>query len=66
MICERDLTFAAVTETWFRGGKQLQQELTDVEMAAGIKIICRNHKGRGMLQGGGLGFAFRTAVANFK
>ena len=66
MICERDLPFAAVTETWFRGGKQLQQELTDVEMAAGIKIICRNRKERGMLRGGGVGFAFRTAIANFK
>ena len=58
---ELDLTFAAITETWFKGGKQLQRELLDIEMAANIKIICRNRKSRG-----GVCFAFRASMCNFK
>ena len=37
MIRELGITFAAVTETWFKGGAQLRQELGDVEQASGIK-----------------------------
>ena len=40
MIHELDLTFAAITETWFKGGMQLKQELSDIELAADIKFIC--------------------------
>ena len=66
MIHELDLTFAAVTETWFKGGLKLKQELSDIEQAADIKFICRNRPGRGAQRGGGVALAFRASVCNFK
>ena len=66
MIHKLDLTFAAVTETWFKGGLKLKQELSDIEQAADIKFVCRNRPGRGAQRGGGVALAFRASVCNFK
>ena len=66
MVHELDLTFMAVTETWFKGGSHLDRKLIDVEMAADIKFVCRNRKGRGQTRGGGVCLAFRASLANFK
>ena len=46
MIKELELSFAAITETWFKGGMQLKQELGDIEHATGIKFLYRNRDGR--------------------
>ena len=66
MIHELDLTFAANTEMWFKGGMQLKQELTDIELAADIKFVCRNRPGRGAQRKGGGALAFRSSLCNFK
>ena len=67
MIRELRITFMAVTETWFKGGTQLRQELGDIEQATGVKIICKNRvKSAGPARGGGVAFAFDTAACNFK
>ena len=65
-IHELDLNFAAITETWFKGGAQLRQELDDIEQASGVKILQRNRDGRRKSRGGGVALAFRTASATFK
>lgn len=46
MIKELELSFAAVTETWFKGGMQLKQELGDIEHATGVKFLYRNRDGK--------------------
>ena len=59
--------FAIITETWFRGGRQLQAELSDIEQASGIKLVCKNRPVRGGAGGGGgVAVAFNTARCNLK
>ena len=66
MVQELDLNFAAITETWFKGGVQLKQELSDIEQVAGIKVLCRNRDGRRKARGGGVALAFKTSSCHFK
>ena len=67
MIRELEITCVAITETWFKGGAQLRQELGDVEQATGIKIICKNRASmKGTTRGGGVALAFNTMTWNFK
>ena len=57
--------FAMISETWFRGGKKLTGELSDIEQAAGVRIICKNRpirEGRG----GGVALAFNVERCNLK
>ena len=53
-----ELKHARTELCWFRGGGgQLRQELSDVEQAAGVKIICKNRgNGAGTARGGGVAF----------
>ena len=41
------LDFTCVTETWFKGGKELEEMLTDIEGASGIRFIHKSRDGRG-------------------
>ena len=66
MFSELQISVAAITETWFKGGSQLKEELSDIEQATGIKFICRNRDGRSKQRGGGVAIAFRSACCNFK
>ena len=66
MIHKLDLTFATVTETWFKGGLKLKQELSDIEQAADIKFVRKNRPGRGAQRGGGVALAFRASICNCK
>ena len=66
MFRELRLTFAAVTETWFKSGAQLKQELSDVEQAAGVRFLYRNRDSRVKKRGGGVALAYRTAECNLK
>ena len=66
MFGEMQLSFAAISETWFKGGRQLEGELSDIEQAAGIKFLCRNRDGRSKQRGGGVAIAFRASACNFK
>ena len=59
---ELQADFSMITETWFKGGKKLDAELSDIEQASGIRIVCRN---RGKL-GGGVAIAFNTSRCNLK
>ena len=34
-----NLDFACITETWFKGGRELKDMLTDIEGASGIRFI---------------------------
>lgn len=66
MISELELSFPAVTETGFKRGMQLKQELGDIEQATGIKVLYRNRDGRKKTRGGGVALAFRTGACPFK
>ena len=66
MVQELDLNFAAITETWFKGGVQLRQELSDIEQAAGIKVLHRNRDGRRKTRGGGVALAYKTSSCHFR
>lgn len=57
--------FAMNNETWFRGGKKLMGELSDVEQAAGIRLICKNRPARAT-RGGGVAIAFNIERCNLK
>ena len=61
------LHFACITETWFRGGRNLEQSLDDFEGANAIKFLHKSRDGRGRgPAGGGVALAFDTRTCNFK
>ena len=62
MFDEFDLSFAVITETWFKSGKQLTEELAELKDSEDIGIIARNR----MTRGGGVAVAYRTTKANVK
>ena len=58
---------AAITETWFRGGRKINESIMDIEGATGIRIIHKSRDGRRSgNRGGGVAFAFNTNTCNFK
>ena len=61
-----DLDFACISETWFKGGKDLRAKLTDIEGASGIRIVHKSRDGRLGQRGGGVAIAFNTSTCNFK
>ena len=60
------LDFACITETWFKGGKDLTASLHDVEGATGVSFLHRSRDGRGAAVGGGVALAFNSGSCNFK
>ena len=60
------LNFACVTETWFKGGKDLKSKLEEIEGASGIKYIHKSRDGRRKCTGGGVAIAFDSGTCNFK
>ena len=58
---------AGITETWFKGGRELAASLEDVEGAHGIRVLHKSRDGRkrGPV-GGGVALAFNTATCNMK
>lgn len=60
------LHLACVTETWYKGGKELADHITEIEGRHGIKILHRSRDGRSRKRGGGVALAFNTASCNFK
>ena len=63
MLNEFEVTFALLTETWFKSGKNLEAELTDLELAEEIGIIARNRSGK---RGGGVAISYNKLIANMK
>ena len=61
-----NLDFACITETWFKGGRELRDMLTDVEGASGIRFIHRSRDGRKKSHGGGVAIAFNPSTCNLK
>ena len=61
-----DLNVAGVTETWFKGGKALHDDLRDLEGRTSIRVLHRSRDGRSNKTGGGVALAFRTANSYFK
>lgn len=59
---ELDLDFFMITETWITNSKRTQQNLTDLEHAENLKVICKNRPSRG----GGVAIVFDARRANFK
>ena len=55
-----------VTETWFKGGRKLDEGLLDFEGATGIRIIHKSRDGRARGRGGGVAIAFDTRACNLK
>ena len=60
------LHFACITETWYKGGKELADHIVDIEGQYGIKILHRSRDGRSRKRGGGVALAFNTGTCNFK
>ena len=60
------LNFAIITETWFKGGKALNDTLRDIEGASGIRFIHKSRDGRRSGHGGGVAIAFNIGTCNFK
>ena len=60
--------FTMITETWFRGSRQLNAELGDIENATGIKLICKHRPAKSSkgIVGGGVAIAFNTARCSLK
>ena len=61
-----DLNFAGITETWFRGGKALSNDLIEYKGSTGIITLHKSRDGRTRGNGGGIAIAFDTACCNFK
>ena len=58
---------AAITETWFRGCRKINENITDIEGATGIRIIHKSRDGRRKGNSrGGVAFAVNTSTCNFK
>ena len=61
-----ELDVACVTETWYKGGSELNEHLIDVEGKMGIKMIHKSRDGRSKKSGGGVAIAFNASSCNFK
>lgn len=61
-----NLHFECITETWYKGGKELADHVVEVEGASGIRILHKSRDGRTKKRGGGVAIAFNTAVCNLK
>lgn len=55
-----------VTETWFKGGASLNGELSNIEQATGVKLLCKHRQAGKKKSGGGLAVAFNTGRCNLK
>ena len=60
------LNVACVTETWYGGGSNLREHLSDVEGSSGIQILHKSRDGRTKRAGGGVVVAFDLASCNLK
>ena len=60
------LNVACVTETWYKGGRDLSDHLTEIEGSSGIKIIHKSRDGRTRKAGGGVTIAFDFGSCNLK
>ena len=60
------LNVACVTETWYKGGRDLSDHLTEIEGSSGIKIIHKSRDGRTGKAGGGVTIAFDVGSCNLK
>ena len=58
--------FAMITETWFKGGAALNAELSDIEQATGVKLLCRHRQAGRKSTGGGVALAFNVGRCNLK
>ena len=61
-----NLDFLCVTETWFKGGKELAATIRDLQGESGISIIHKSRDGRGRTRGGGVAIAYNSNSCNFK
>ena len=64
-MIEREIDIAAITETWFKSGQQLEGELIDVEEASGFKLLLQNRR-KGSKRGGGVALCFNKNACTFK
>ena len=60
------LDFLCVTETWFKGGKELAGAISDLQGKSGISIIHKSRDGRARTRGGGVAIASDSNSCNFK
>ena len=61
-----DLHFASVTETWYKGGSRMNDDIVELEGRSGIRVLHRSRDGRSARAGGGVALAFNTGSCNFK
>ena len=61
-----ELDIACVTETWYKGGRELNEHLIEVEGKMGIKMIHKSRDGRSRKSGGGVAIAFNASNCNLK
>ena len=64
---ELQLTFATITETWLADGESLEEDLSDLALGAGIKVLYRNRTLDSRLSPyGGVALAYRGDMADFR
>ena len=61
-----NLDFLCATETWFKGGKDLNDALLNLDREAGLSIIHKSRDGRLTGRGGGVAIVFNKSVCNLK
>ena len=61
-----NLDFLCATETWFKGGKDLNEALLDLVGKAGVSVIHKSRDGRQSGRGGGVAFAFNKSACNLE
>ena len=60
------LNIACITETWYKGGRDLSEHLRDIEGSSGIRILHKSRDGRLKKVGGGVAVAFDLGSCNLK
>ena len=64
MFRERTLSFAMITETWFKNDRYTNRELENISSAEKIEFICKNRSNN--KRGGGVAIAYDSTKASFK
>ena len=64
---ELSLIFTVITETWLADGENLEEDLQDLALGAGVTMLCRNRTVNGKPSGhGGVALAFRNNTSEFR
>ena len=66
-MTETETGIAVITETWFKDGRELDKDIEDLSLGAGLGMLCRNRKvnERGVAHGG-VAVVWRETLGKFR